>query len=286
MKRLLLLSAVWLAAEPWPALAADSPGITVSGVGESKVKPTLVEFEFRAAGTAELAGDAIVKYRDALRRMSAAFTALKIADLEIKEQDLSYLETNAAANANALALAMAGNQAQPTKSQVQISRGLHVTLANIEKLSEQDLMEHIGKIVDTAKDAGAQSGTSTSNLLARIYGAMAAGTGNPVATFVVPNPEAAREKAYQLAFQQAQARAERLAALAGAKLGRVLSIEEEPLAAAGSPQNAQMQMLAAIYGAGGEAEKPDPASSRIASEKYEEIPVRVTLRVRFEIESK
>jgi hypothetical protein len=218
--------------------------------------------------------------------LSAAFTALKIADLEIKEQDLSYLETSAAGNANALALAMAGNQAQPTKSQVQISRGLHVTLANIEKLSEQDLMENIGKIVDTAKDAGAQSGTSANNLLTRIYGAMAAGTGNPVATFVVSNPEAAREKAYQQAFQQAQARAERLAALAGVKLGRVLSVEEEPLAAAGSPQNAQMQMLAAIYGGGGEAEKPDPASSRIASEKYEEIPVRVALRVRFEIESR
>ena len=51
-------------------------GISVFGTGEAKGKPNLVEIDMRSSGAAELAGDAIVKYRDNKRRIIAAIQEL------------------------------------------------------------------------------------------------------------------------------------------------------------------------------------------------------------------
>jgi uncharacterized protein YggE len=281
-----LLAAAILPLAGGLARAADNPGITVSATGEAKAKPTQVELNLTAAGSAELAGDAMVKYRDALRRMTSAFEALKMENLEVTEQGLSYSEANSAGQAAALA-AFGGGTAPAAKPQVQISRGLQLVLKQIEQLPEQALMEKIARILDTAKDSGASQGAPANARMAMIMASMGVGqSGDLGVTFVVEDADAVRQRAYEDAFAQARARAQRLASLAGVKLGPVLSVEEDAPSPAQDKDQAsmQMRMLATIYGMASSGQEAE--SSRITSDKYEEIPVRVALRVRFAIEPK
>src|SRR4051812_14135584 len=76
-----LLFAVLLAA---PLRAAENDGITVIGNGEAKSRPTQVEIGALVAGDAELAADAIVKYRDAKKHAVDALQALKLSALVIE----------------------------------------------------------------------------------------------------------------------------------------------------------------------------------------------------------
>ena len=100
-------------------------------------------------------------------------------------------------------------------------------------------------------------------------------------TFVVADPRAAREKAYRQAFEDAAERAGRLAALSQSSLGRVLAVDE--VAAAGhDARSLQEAMISEIYGISG-AKKTD---NRLTSQSLEEIPVRVSLRVRFALAEK
>jgi uncharacterized protein YggE len=141
-------------------------------------------------------------------------------------------------------------------------------------------MDSIGKLLDAAKDAGAKVGGGTENaLLMRMMGQAASAT--PVVTFVVEDATSAREQAYQAAFDQAKTRAARLAKLAGRRLGRVESVEEGVESSNKGEPGVQERMITAIYGI---SSKSDEEDSRLTSQKLADIPVRVTLRVRFAME--
>jgi uncharacterized protein YggE len=260
----------------WVGAAEDS-GITVSGTGEVKARPSQVEIELQTGGSAELTGDAIVKYRDAKRRTLEAFTKLKIKDLEIQEQGIGL------ANANNMAQQMVfnpGGQAPAVKPQVEISRSIRVVLRNIEKIPEEELMETIGKLLDTAKDAGATVGMSQAGaIMARMFGQQMSSS---MATFVLEDVAPLREQAYQKAMEDARSRAVRLAALADVKLGHVLSVQEVATVATDDSTTPQRIMMA-MYGLRDTAAKED---TRVTADKFSEIPVRVSLQVRFAIEKR
>lgn len=260
------------------AARAEDAGITVSGTGQVKVKPDSVEIEITTSGSAELTGDAIVKYRDSTRRAMAAFKALNLKNLKIEQQGLSIASSS---GTNPLmAIANPGAAAAAAKSQTVISRSHRVILSNIRDISEQQLMEVLGKILDTAKDSGASASPSAqSTMMAMMLG----GRGNSsqsLVTFVLNDAAEVREQAYQKAFEQARSRARRLATLAGAELGAVLSVQEGPPAPKGA-KSVQESMMSAIYGIG--ANKSDSDDMRVTSDKFGEIPVRVTLQIRFAI---
>ncbi len=93
-----------------------------------------------------------------------------------------------------------------------------------------------------------------------------------IVTFVVADPAAAREEAYRKAFADATQRATRLATLAGAKIGAVLSAEEA---------DAEHMVYYSYPGRGASSDE-----ARLVSSTLEDIPVRVVLRVRFALEEK
>ena len=97
-------------------------------------------------------------------------------------------------------------------------------------------------------------------------------------TFVVDNADELREKAYQQAFKQARDRAQRLAKLAGGEVGAVVSVQESAEPATGKNKGLQEQMISAIYGIG---RSNDGNEGRLTSDTYADMPIRVTLRVRF-----
>ncbi|HTQ40355.1 MAG TPA: SIMPL domain-containing protein [Pirellulales bacterium] len=257
---------------------ADDSGILVSATGESTIKPNRLEIEIKASASAELTGDAVVKYRDALRRAKEAFEKLKIEKLELEDRGMN-VANSAAGNNNVNGFVP--NGAAPTaKPEVNISKSLRLSVTGIDKLSEEDLVSLVAKLLDTAKDAGVSVGNDANNsLMMRING-----MSTPVAmvTFVADDPSTARQAASEKAFTQAQQKAQKLAEMAGAQLGPVLSMEEGG-ASSGKQESLQERMIEMIYGGGNSNTAEDP---RLTSSLLIDMPVRVNLRVRFELEPK
>ena len=262
------------------SFAAEEQGIVVSGTGEVKAKPNRAEIVLNNAGKAELTGDAITKYQDSLRRTKQALEGLKIKSLEITPEGLGV--ATAGGQAGQQVVFNNGNESANVKLEMAISRSLRVALTGIADMPEDELIQTLARILDAAQDSGAKLGSSADQnaMVARMIGI--AGTGSAAVTFVLDGVEELREQAYQKAFAHAQSRAERLAKLAGSELGAVQAVSEA--ASGGSnPASVQERIMSAVYGVGVKNEKED---QRVTSDKFEEIPVQVTLQVRFALKPK
>ncbi len=238
-----------------PAMASDDVGITVTGMGESLVRPDCLEIDVLASGSAELTGDAIIKYRDHLRRVNNAFKKLNVKQLHVEPQALSIGDTA---------------DEERARPQVTIARALRVVITDIKDLSEDDLLSLAGKVIDTVKDAGIKGDEPQA--------------GETMIRFVVRDAKAVRETASRKAFTHAREEAARLATLADGRLGRVLSVQDisaatEQGAMAEAIPVAISETVYALYG--GELERE--RDGRIVSSSLRDIPVRVSLRVRFEL---
>ncbi|HET6878902.1 MAG TPA: SIMPL domain-containing protein [Pirellulales bacterium] len=233
---------------PLFAAADDEPGITVTGAGEARARPDCLEFDVQAAGAAELSGDAIVKFHERLRRVTDAFQKLGISQLRLEERDLSISDV--------------ANEQNP-RPHVTIARALRIVITDIHKLPEDDLLSLVGKVMDTAKDMSA--------------GSEQAQQGAVAVRFALGDPKAVRAEACKRAFADAREEGQRLAQLAGGRLGRALSVQD---VSSTTTNTTVQETIYAIYG----AQLPQPEEpGRIVSNSLKDIPVRVSLRVRFEL---
>ncbi|HEX5443891.1 MAG TPA: SIMPL domain-containing protein [Pirellulales bacterium] len=254
-------------------LAAEDRAITVTGAGKALAKPDLMELELHAAGEAELMADATTKYEGAVRRITGAVSKLEIAGLKIEPRGIRISDQAADDDEERIVFMPGGGGRQgAAKAHTGISRSLRVVVPKIDHKSETEVIATIAKLLDAAKDAGAAVGPPRrSNAYEYIVTADGdtVQPGQGVVTFVVSDPAAAREEAYRKAFADAMRRAERVAKLAGARVGGVLSADET--------DSAQM----VIYSGRG----ANVAEDRLVSNVLEDIPVRVLLQVRFALES-
>jgi uncharacterized protein YggE len=266
---LLAFTPVTRAQQAPPGGAGD--GISVAGTGEAKGKPTAVEISATVSGDAELAADAIVKYRDTKRRAVEALEGLKLEGLKVESGGFAINQGMDAAQQQAM---MQGNAVAGTgKQRVTVTEQIKVVLGGLDKLKDEELMDTVLKVVDTGRDGGLQIGNQPRNYyeMQMYYNN---GRGNTsLVNFVIPDGDALRDAAYKAAMGDARKRAERLASLAGVKLGRILSVRDQG-AVAMNPQAAQ------IYAMTGQM--PD-SPQQLSSGVFTEIPVRVNLAVQFEI---
>jgi len=255
-------------------LRADDRAITVAGSGEAPAKPDLMEIELHAAGEAELTADATTKYEGAVRRITGALNKLEIAGLKIEPRGIRISDRSADGDddGGVVVFGPGGGRQAAAKTSTCVSRSLRVVVPKIDKLPETEVIATIAKLLDAAKDTGAAIGPPRRNN--QYYMVPTSGDDSlpGIVTFVVADPEAAREEAYRKAFADARQRAARLAMLAGAKVGAVLSAEEA---------NTE-HMVYYSYSGGGTSR----SETRLVSSTLEDIPVRVTLRVRFALEEK
>lgn len=246
------------------ASAAEERSISVSAFGEVKAKPDRLEIDVQAGGSAELTSDAIVKYGDSLRRVTEAYEKLGIERLEIEQGDLMFGHTIPNQNVRIIN----GRQAAQAKSEVLLTQSLHLRLNHIDQMPQKDLIDTVGRLIDTAQDAGATLGgmpnvNSRYNQFGNVV--MRNQQVRPAVAFVLSDPDALHDQAYEKAFEAASSRAEKLAKLARAKLGPVLTINESGGAQVYTSYGVQQQSLASI--------------------QLAEIPVRVNLHVRFALEN-
>ena len=257
-----------------PAQGANPPGISVSGKGEVRAKPNFVEIDMRSAASAELTADALVKYRDSKRRTLEAFDKLQLKELAIEERGLTLSPGNAQEAMQMAWRGMGGGAAY--KMQVEISSTLHLKLGGIRDLPSEEVMETIGKLLDTAQDSGAGVGPSQADINnAWRYGNM---LNSSIVRFVVRDLNDLREEAYTKAVADARKRAERLARLNGVRLGGVLSVNETYVSG-DDPAQGQMRYYGGYY-APAPAQLDEP---HLVSESFSEVNFQVRLMVRFAI---
>jgi uncharacterized protein YggE len=275
MNARLLLAGPLFACLYCSVVLAQETGITVMGTGEATVKPNRLEIDLKASSTAELTSDAVVKYRDSLRRAKDAFDKLKLEKLEIGDRGLNVTSSNPGQNPNQW---VNGNPVQNNaKAEVGISKSLRLTITGVDKLSEEDVVAMVARLLDTAKDAGVATGNDSKSQLMARFGMSVP---NSMVTFVADDPSAAMKKASEAAFQDAKQNATRLADLAGVKLGPVISVED--ISTGGSKEKSmQEKMVSMVYGVG----TSDTEDPRMAANTLVELPVRVTLRVRVAIQN-
>lgn len=246
-------------------------GFTVAGKGTAGAKPNRLEIDLEISAASELTADAIVKYRDAKKRLEDAFAALKLPNVAVEERALAVEQKGQMYNPYYMDMP----PARKGKVEVQLSRKLVVTCKDIRALDEESLLQLVAKLLDVAQDAGAKvGGPSDYNPYYGRYG----NSNNGLVHFILDDFDALQDKAYQAAVGDAKARAARLAKLSGVEVGRVAGVREIRV-----PGEAASPSSFAIYNYGLPATEEEAPRKRIESAKFHEIPVQVELQVRFEV---
>ena len=242
------------------ASAGNIEGFTVIGKGSVSAKPNRLEIDLEVSAASELSADAIVKYRDAKRRLQEAFVALKLENVAVEERGLLVDQKGAQMNPYFF-------DAQPnrrSKVEVQLTRRLVIKCSEIRKMDEESLLQLVAKLLDVAQDAGGKVGGSQENFNPYYFSYNRSHTG--LVRFILDDYDALTEEAYGKAVADAEARARRLAKLSHVKLGPVTAVRE--VAAPGDAETG----------------KDDEAHhKRLESPRFQEIPVRVDLFVRFDV---
>jgi uncharacterized protein YggE len=258
------------------AHAAESQGIAVTGAGRAAAKPSMVELAAVVKGEAELAGDAITKYQGNKRRALETIQNLQIANLTVEDGGVSI---NSADGGNAMMAAMRGMPVpENTTQKLSLSEPLTLRLTGIDKLSTEELLETLVKIVDAGKDAGMVIGPPPKSMYElQIAAQMGQSTESALAAFKLEGVDQLKQQAYQAAIADARKQAERLAELAGVRLGKVTSIREtttnEPSQPRYNPYYGYMMTSSS-----------DGSEKQYVSNGLTEITVSVVLHVEFAIE--
>jgi uncharacterized protein YggE len=272
---LVLLWALLVGFSGLTAEADESPGITVSETGVVDAMPDSVELTATVEGNAELAGDAVKKYRGSKGRVIESLNALKIKGVTFVGSGVSVVSGT---TANPIAALQAGQANQPkVADKVAVRERLIVTLSDINTISADDLLQSVVRIVEVLKDAGVLIGPGPKGMIEmQLSGAKPAS----LATFKLSNTDSYRQQAYEAALKQARAKAERLAQLAGVEISNIVSIRETAPTSKDDNNGGGIAAYFALIG-GASSHQPEYTSVELHS-----IPVTVSLRVQFDIVNK
>ncbi len=248
--------------------AAEKSGITVMGVGKVDAKPSIVELTGTINGEAELAGDAVTKFRGNRQSAIEAIEALEIAGLTIEGTGVS---VNSAMSQQQMQAIMQGMSAQgDSAGKLAVSEPLKLTLVGVEDMDTEQLLETLVKIVDAGKDSGIVIGSMPTNIN---YNYGRGNTSTPLAKFKLTNIDELKAQAYEKAIADARKQAERLAEISEVKLGPITGIREGNLPG----QNSQQVVYYNPY-----MQQQDD-SDQYTSTDLRDITVTISLQVDFSI---
>ncbi len=240
-------------------------GLSVAGKARVPAKPDLVEIDVEVTAASELTADAIVKYRDAKRRIRDAFAALKLDNVSVEERGLLVDQKGQMQSPYYF-------DYQPntrTKTEVQLTRKLVVKASGIRKMDEESVLQLVGRLLDVAQDAGAKVGPQN-NMPRWYFYNYGMNPGAGLVRFVLEDFDKIQEEAYEKAIGDARARAERLARLSKVELGPIVAIRE----------------VAVPGDRTANADDDDSPRKRLETQKFQDVPVRVELLVRFEVRAR
>ena len=215
------------------------------------------------SASSELTADAIVKYRDAKKRIHDAFTALKLKNIGIEERGLLVDQKGMMQNP----YFFGGMPNTRSKTEVQLSRKLVVKANDIRAMEEDAVLQLVGKLLDVAQDSGGKVGGQ--NDWNPYYYNPYRQNMTGLVRFVLEDFDKLQDEAYEKAIADARARAERLARLSRVELGPIVAVRE-----------------VVVPGDRMVTSDDETPKKRLEVSRFQEIPIRVELLVRFEIHSK
>jgi uncharacterized protein YggE len=255
--------------------------LSAYGIGEASAQPDRVMMVTTVSGHAPLAGDALVKYRDAKRRATEAIEALEIDGLAIEGQGLALHSAYDQQTINMLQQRMwnggdAGGEID-TRPQIIVKEQLKITITGIDQLDEAALLELLIKLIETSQDAGLSvGGADTMTMINRGWG------NQPMSLFAfeVSEPEKAHAEARAAAIEAAKSRARQMAEQAGVTLGPILSVDEYPVNTSQHHYQNPMQsfLMAGVIQMDGQSLGPAP------TDELGPTPVKVQVNLSFGIE--
>ena len=187
--------------QPMDARPPDNiEGFTVTGKSRIAAKPNMVEIDLEVSASSELSADAIVKYRDARKRIYDAFAALKLENVEVEERGLLVDQKGMMQNP----YMWGGQMNTRTKTEVQLTRKLVVKATNIRQMNEEAVLQLIAKLLDVAQDAGARVGPQ--NNFNPYYYNPYQNFNTGLVRFVLDDFDKPHEDAYERPIADAQAR--------------------------------------------------------------------------------
>jgi uncharacterized protein len=248
-----------------PVSSSDNiEGFTVSGKGTVAARPNSVEIDLEVTASSELTADAIVKYRDARKRLQDAFAGLKLANVTVDERGLLVDQKSNQQNY----YFFGGMPNTRNKTEVELKRKLVVKASDIRQMDEEKLLQQVSRLLDVAQDAGAKIGQQN-NFNPYYYDYYSMNRSGGLIRFVLDDYDKLEEEAYEKAIADARTRAERLAKLSRVELGSVVAVREVVVPGERAVNN--------------DGEVP---RKRLEASRFQEIPVRVELLVRFEVHPK
>ncbi len=229
-----------------PTVRADAPSrLSTDGIGEVVVKPSRVTLVTSVQGSGQLASDAVVKFRDAKRRGIETFQQLAIPNLTVEGQGMAIHTAYDQNTINMLQQRMWNPELAATeidtKPQIVAKESLKVVITGIDKLSEEELVQTLTKLIEAMGDAGLPLGWMDPTLMLNY------GYGNqPMSIFVFESDhtEKAEAEARAKAIEKARARATDMASQTGVTLGPIVSVREDSAGIAGhNPYQNPLQAL-------------------------------------------
>lgn len=256
------------------SFAQGRTGISVKATGTVKLRADVLELEGQVSGNAELAGDAITKYRSNRQRAVEAIEALQIPSLKVKSGRIDITSAMDAAAQQAMQRGMA--PVASANRPLNVSEPLSIRIDGIDKLTNEEIMETLVKILDAGKDAGITLGAKAGQPAYNPYTGGYNTSGSALARFRLSDVEGARQKAFEDAMKNASRQGERLAKLAGLKLGKVRSINESSAPAAQAQQFNPYAFM---------TQDADKEAELFTSSSLQEITVSAVIDVEFDVET-
>ena len=247
--------------------------ITVSAIGQVKIKPDTLVLSGKISETNEKMKDAVTGFTDTRRRAMAALGEMGIENLNISASALS---VGIAGAPQGGPFGIIEEDQNATPGALQISQEVTLTVTGIDKMEEQAVIDLVVKLLAGTKEAGVDMSSMDAQAMMMMQMGMGGGGGSST-VFKVSDPEAAHKAATKDAVEKARADAAYLAELAGGKLGPVVAISDGPMPVGDedSPMNPYMMIFGMMAG----DESGDPYTSSTMDEIKVVRPLTVSFRL-------
>lgn len=264
----LLVAAAILVCVALPSVAQQT--ITVTAVGEAKVKPDTLVLTGEISDASEKMKDAVTGFRDTRRRAMAAFKELGIENLSIQTSALSM--SIAGPPQEGPFGGGGGEVAAP--GALMIKQTVTLTVTGIDAMQEAEVVDLTTQLMQGAKDAGVSSTAIGMQGMMMMQIGMGGNTQGS-AMFKISSPKSAKQAATRDAVAKAREDAALLAELAGGTLGKIVRISDG-IGAASDDQTANPYAM--IWGA-----MLANASDPHTNETTDDVTITRPLTVTFEL---
>ncbi|MEQ8787965.1 MAG: SIMPL domain-containing protein [Pirellulaceae bacterium] len=251
--------------------AAQEPGtITVLGGGVSSASPTYVVLKGKLAASSENAEEAVKQFRKQRETLEDNVAKLDMTRLRLHFGGERLTSGATAEGAVAISSVYGVGETPLPAGQVGVSEDLELRIDFEGDMERIQAIEKAAKLVAAAQGAGVSFSQAMNPMMAAM-GGQASG----VLEFGIDDSRAVQAAAYKKAVEDARARAESLATLAGARLGRIVSIEEIEIETGENPY------LSAI--AWSMQQGSDSKETRFTTDRNTAVEVRKDLKVVFQL---